>query len=209
MDYIIYSDHCDVFHTAVAAICGAWLHCARVNSAVVPVGDVRIYSGELWTPWYQGDQEVNVEKLINDLEVDEGCKFEIYNDHLGYPTFGIGHLITEDDPEHGQPLGTPITEDRVREAFEKDVDRVRMDCLKLYPNFTSLPDDAQLIIANMMFNMGLPRLHGFVKMLDGLKRRDYHAAADELLDSKYAKQVGARSERVANMIRTGEDSTDF
>jgi lysozyme len=57
--------------------------------------------------------------------------------------------------------------------------------------------------------MGLPRLHGFVKMLDGLQRRDYHRAADELLNSKYAKQVGARSDRVAQMIRTGEDSAEF
>lgn len=201
MDYIIYSDHCDVFHTAVAAICGAWLHCVRVNSAVVPVGDVRVYSGELWTPWYQGNQEVNVEKLINDLEVDEGCKFEIYNDHLGYPTFGIGHLITEDDPEHGQPLGTPITEDRVREAFEKDVDRVRMDCLKLYPNFTSLPDDAQLIIANMMFNMGLPRLSQFKKMKAAVEAGDWDEAANQMEASRWFRQVPNRAQRLIDRMR--------
>ena len=201
MDYIIYSDHCDVFHTAVAAICGAWLHCARVNTTVVPVGNVRIDSGQLWTPWYQGDQEVNVEKLINDLEVDEGCKFEIYNDHLGYPTFGIGHLITEDDPEHGQPLGTPISEDRVREAFEKDVDRVRMDCLKLYPNFTSLPDDAQLIIANMMFNMGLPRLSQFKKMKAAVEAGDWDEAANQMEASRWFRQVPNRAQRLIDRMR--------
>ena len=57
--------------------------------------------------------------------------------------------------------------------------------------------------------MGLSRLHGFVKFLDALKRRDYHTAADELLDSKYARQVGQRSQRIAQMVRTGEDSMDF
>lgn len=201
MDYIIYSDHCDVFHTAVAAICGAWLHCARVNTTVVPVGNVRIDSGQLWTPWYQGDKEVNVEKLINDLEVDEGCKFEIYNDHLGYPTFGIGHLITEDDPEHGQPLGTPISGDRVREAFEKDVDRVRMDCLKLYPNFTDLPDDAQLIIANMMFNMGLPRLSQFKKMKAAVDAGDWEEAANQMEQSRWYRQVTNRAERLIERMR--------
>ena len=64
-------------------------------------------------------------------------------------------------------------------------------------------------MADLAFNMGLPRFHGFVKMLSALQRSDYHAAADELLDSKYAKQVVERSNRVAEMIRTGADSTDF
>ena len=144
---------------------------------------------------------MNVEKLINDLEVDEGCKFEIYNDHLGYPTFGIGHLITENDPEHGQPLGTPITEDRVREAFENDVDRVRMDCLKLYPNFTSLPDDAQLIIANMMFNMGLPRLSQFKKMKAAVDAGDWDEAANQMEDSRWYRQVPNRAERLIERMR--------
>jgi lysozyme len=168
---------------------------------MVPVGDVRFHSGQLWTPWLEGDEEVNVEKLINDLEVDEGCKFEIYNDHLGYPTFGIGHLITENDPEHGQPLGTPIDVDRVREAFEKDVDRVRMDCLKLYPNFTSLPDDAQLIIANMMFNMGLPRLSQFKKMKAAIDAGDWDEAANQMEDSRWYRQVQNRAERLIERMR--------
>lgn len=201
MDYSLHSYNCDVFHTAVAAICGAWLHCARVNTAVVPVGDVRIHSGQLWTPWLERDEEVNVEKLVSDLEVDEGCKFEIYNDHLGYPTFGIGHLITEDDPEHGQPLGTPIDVDRVREAFEKDVDRVRLDCLKLYPDFVDLPEEAQLVIANMMFNMGLPRLSQFKKMKAAIDDRDWEGAAAEMEDSRWYRQVPNRADRLIDRIR--------
>ena len=44
---------------------------------------------------------MNLEKLQEELEIDEGCKYEIYLDHLGYATFGIGHLITKDDPEYG------------------------------------------------------------------------------------------------------------
>ena len=201
MDYIIYSDHCDVFHTAVAAICGAWLYCAGGHAELVPVGDVRLNSSQLWFARTERVEEVNVEKLINDLEVDEGCKFEIYNDHLGYPTFGIGHLITEDDPEYGQPLGTPIDEDRVREAFEKDVDRVCMDCLKLYPDFTSLPDDAQLIIANMMFNMGLPRLSQFKKMKAAVEASDWDEAANQMEDSRWFRQVPNRAQRLIERMR--------
>lgn len=144
---------------------------------------------------------MNVEKLINDLEVDEGCKFEIYNDHLGYPTFGIGHLITEDDPEHGQPLGTPIDVDRVREAFEKDVDRVRLDCLKLYPDFVDLPEEAQLVIANMMFNMGLPRLSQFKKMKAAVDAGDWEEAANQMEESRWYRQVPNRAERLIERMR--------
>ena len=61
---------------------------------------------------------MNRDAVYNQLKIDEGVKYEIYKDHLGYPTFGVGHLITEDDPEYGEPVGTPITEERVRACFE-------------------------------------------------------------------------------------------
>ena len=65
---------------------------------------------------------MNIEQLRKELEVDEGVKYEIYNDHLGYPTFGIGHLVRDNDPENGEPVGTPVSEDRVIEAFNEDVE---------------------------------------------------------------------------------------
>ena len=49
---------------------------------------------------------MNIEQLRKELEMDEGVKYEIYNDHLGYATFGIGHLVRDSDPEHGQEIGT-------------------------------------------------------------------------------------------------------
>ena len=78
---IIYGDRCDVFHTAVAAIYVERLHCAKSTPQWFQWAMYASIAAS-WTPWYQGDQEVNVEKLINDLKLDEGCKFEIYNDHL-------------------------------------------------------------------------------------------------------------------------------
>ena len=69
-----------------------------------------------------------MEKLQEELENDEGVKYEVYNDHLGYPTFGIGHLILDSDPEHGSSTGTEVSENRVKEAFENDVVGVVSDC---------------------------------------------------------------------------------
>ena len=85
--------------------------------------------------------KLNIEKLREQLVIDEGQVNEIYNDHLGYPTFGIGHLVIEGDPELGLPLGTPISEERVKECFEKDVDIVINDCKILHEGWDGYPEE--------------------------------------------------------------------
>ena len=101
---------------------------------------------------------MNLDKLREELAEDEGCKYEIYLDHLGLPTFGIGHLITKDDPEYGKDVGTVIEQSRVQSAFNLDIAVTIEDCHRLYKDFTDLPEEVQLILANMMFNLGYPRL---------------------------------------------------
>jgi len=128
---------------------------------------------------------MNLETLRKQLEIDEGIKHDIYLDHLGLPTFGIGHLITDADPESGQEVGTTISDERVQSAFEADVVSVIEDCNKLYDDFDELPEEVQQIIANMMFNMGRTRLSKFRGMKRGVDARDWNAAADEMVDSKW------------------------
>ena len=144
---------------------------------------------------------MNVEKLREQLKIDEGCVYEIYNDHLGFATFGIGHLVRESDPENGSPVGTKVSEDRVADAFDDDIGIVLSDCNKLYPDFEDLPEEAQQIIANMMFNLGRPRLSKFVGMKRGVDAKDWNTAADEMVDSRWYRQVGARAERLVNRMR--------
>ena len=144
---------------------------------------------------------MNIEQLRKELEVDEGVKYEIYNDHLGYPTFGIGHLVRDTDPEAGAALGTPVSEDRVIEAFNQDVETVLSDCNILYDDFNDLPEEAQLIIANMMFNLGRPRLSKFKGMKAGVDARDWKKAADEMVDSAWYRQVPNRANRLVNRMK--------
>ena len=144
---------------------------------------------------------MNIEQLRKELEVDEGVKYEIYNDHLGYPTFGIGHLVRDSDPEAGAALGTPVSEDRVIEAFNADVETVLNDCTILYDDFDDLPEEAQLIIANMMFNLGRPRLSKFKGMKAGVDAKDWNKAADEMVDSRWYKQVTNRAQRLVDRMR--------
>ena len=144
---------------------------------------------------------MNIEQLRKELEVDEGVKYEIYNDHLGYPTFGIGHLVRDTDPEAGAAVGTPVTEDRVIEAFNEDVETVLSDCAILYDDFDDLPEEAQLIIANMMFNLGRPRLSKFKGMKSGVDSRDWNKAADEMIDSAWYRQVPNRAGRLVTRMK--------
>ena len=145
---------------------------------------------------------MNIEALREQLKIDEGVKYEIYKDHLGYPTFGIGHLITENDPEHGKPDGTKINEDRVNEIFETDVAKFVSEAKILFPDLDDLPDVAQQVIVNMAFNMGRPRLSKFKNFIAGVNDRDWTRAAEEMMDSRWATQVGDRAIRLRNQILT-------
>ena len=144
---------------------------------------------------------MNIEQLRKELEMDEGVKYEIYNDHLGYATFGIGHLVRESDPEYGQEIGTPVSEDRVIKAFDEDVQEVLADCERLYNDFNVLPEECQLIIANMMFNMGRPRLSKFKGMKAGVDAQDWLKAADEMIDSAWYRQVPNRAGRLVKRMK--------
>jgi lysozyme len=144
---------------------------------------------------------MNIESLREEIEADEGCKYEVYLDHLGLPTFGIGHLVLDSDIEYGEPAGTIVSEDRVSECFNSDIDTVLSECERLYEDFSDLPEDVQRIIANMMFNMGYPRLSKFKGMKAGVDARDWQQAADEMVDSVWYRQVTNRAERLVQRMR--------
>lgn len=144
---------------------------------------------------------MNIDTLRKEITDDEGVEYCIYLDHLGLPTFGIGHLVKETDPEHEQPVGTPVSAERVNSCFETDIQTVLDECNKLYDDFYELPEEVQHIIANMMFNMGYPRLSKFKGMKAGVNSRDWNKAADEMVDSRWYTQVTNRADRLVNRMR--------
>ena len=140
--------------------------------------------------------------VYEQLKIDEGVEYEIYLDHLGYPTFGVGHLVLETDPEHGSEVGTPVSEDRVKECFEKDLDTAISECDALYEEgvFGDLPGEVQEILVNMMFNMGRTRLSKFKKMHAAILEADWKTAAKEGRDSLWYRQVTNRAERLMERL---------
>ena len=75
---------------------------------------------------------MNKEAVYEQLKIDEGVVYEIYLDHLGYKTFGVGHLVLESDPEHGYAVGEPVSVERVIECFNRDLDVAVSECVALY-----------------------------------------------------------------------------
>lgn len=146
------------------------------------------------------DTELDREAVFEQLKIDEGVVHEIYKDHLGYPTFGVGHLVLASDPEQGQSIGTPVSEDRVKECFEKDLDTAISECTALYgDSFNNWPGTVQEVLVNMMFNMGRTRLGKFINFRKALESQDWKQAGVEGRDSRWHKQVTNRAEKL--MVR--------
>ena len=139
---------------------------------------------------------MQIQRLRDQLIIDEGIRYKIYLDSLGLPTCGIGHLITKNDEEYKKPTGTPITQERAFSLFEKDIKIVLDDCQKLFKDFQKFPEELQEIIANMMFNLGLSRLRQFQGFINAINHKDAKTAAECMKDSLWFKQVGIRAKRL-------------
>lgn len=134
-------------------------------------------------------------KLRAALVADEGLRLRPYTDPVGKITIGVGRNLTDD--------GISATE--AMALLDADIDRTRTELHAAFAWFDGLDDVRQRALVNMAFNLGLPRLRGFVQLLDRLEAGDYPGAAAAMLESRWASQVGARATRLAAMVRTGQD----
>ena len=143
-----------------------------------------------------------IDELRKLLEADEGVKYEVYLDHLDKATTGIGHLILEDDAEHGWPVGAPVSEERVSELFAQDVQTALKDALWLQPELESWPIPGQITVVSLAFQLGAPRYSKFVKHHEALEEEHWMTAAAELRDSKLYRQTPERTERHAQRLES-------
>ena len=153
--------------------------------------------------------KMNRESVFEQLKIDEGVVYEIYKDHLGYPTFGVGHLVLESDYEYGKEVGTPVSVERVRECFERDLDTSISECVALYgEQFEQWPGEVQEILVNMMFNMGRTRLGKFKNFRKALEAKDWKQASIEGKDSLWYRQVTNRADRLMERLsNVGQDTS--
>ena len=128
------------------------------------------------------------------LKQDEGEVLHAYQDHLGYWTIGYGRLIDK-------RRGGGITQREAEFLLDNDINRV-VEQLAARTDFLSHPEEVQHALINMAFQLGVNGLMSFRKMWGHLALRDYEAAADEALDSRWATQTPKRAQRVTDLIRS-------
>lgn len=126
------------------------------------------------------------------LRVDEGYRLKPYPDTEGKITIGIGRNLTDVGVSRGE----------VALMFDNDLATAESTARKLVPNFDALSDARRAVVMNMAFNMGFTSLATFVNTLKAIDERRFDAAADGMLASKWAKQVGPRADRLAETMRT-------
>jgi lysozyme len=136
--------------------------------------------------------------LIDMIKLNEGMVMENgrhipYEDSVGKMTIGFGRNLTD--------MG--ISEGEAQTLLWNDVENVIKELDQNLPFFNDLSENRRYALIDMCFNLGLTRFMGFKKMLTALERKEYDIAADEALDSKWAKQVGSRAKRDAQMIGEG------
>ena len=144
------------------------------------------------------EQDMPKESPINMLKRHEGLKLERYKDSAGNATIGYGHLI-----KPGENL-TKITKDRAEAILEEDIEIAEGTVNKLPEKILSnLNPRRKEVLINMAFNLGGSKLRKFKKMFAAIKKQDFDLASQEILGSKYAKQVGARANELAEIMRRG------
>lgn len=130
---------------------------------------------------------------VEDLLIrDEGMKLVLYQDTGGRWTIGVGRNLED----------VGISEDEAIYLLRNDILTARLECAK-YKWFPDLPTERKDAIVCMMFNLGAKRFSEFKRLHDALAKKDYNAAASEMLNSQWAAQVKGRAVRLAELVRSG------
>ena len=127
------------------------------------------------------------------LSVDEGYRKMPYTDSVGKLTIGVGRNLTD----------VGLHDDEIALLLTNDIDFAEAACIKLIPTWDDLSGARKAVLGNMAFNMGEHTFAGFVGMLKAVNESRWDDAADAMLASHWAVQVGARSQRLADQMRTG------
>ncbi len=140
----------------------------------------------------QGKWTMPSEELLSMIERHEGFRTHPYRCTAGKLTIGIGRNIED----------RGISRDEAQVMLRNDVKLAVTDLTSVFPDFGTFPEPAANALIDMMFNLGLTRFREFEMMIEAIDIRDWNMAADEMLDSKWYKDVGDRAEELAALVRS-------
>ena len=135
-----------------------------------------------------------LKEITETLKRHEGVHQYAYRCPAGYWTIGAGRNIDENS-------GRGLSDDEIDYLLQNDISLSMDELQNTFSWFGELPKQVQGVLVNMHFNMGLYTLRKFRNMLDALERGEYNRAADEMLDSNWADQVGNRALELSDIVR--------
>ena len=136
---------------------------------------------------------MNIEEMKKELIRDEGMRLKPYRCPAGKLTIGVGRNLDD----------TGITELEAEMLLAYDIERFGYQLDRAIPWWRRLDEVRQRVLLNMAFNMGTMRLMEFTITLANVQAGRYKEAAAAMRNSKWARQVGARAERLAVMMEKG------
>lgn len=136
------------------------------------------------------------EALKEQLKQDEGVRESAYTDSLGYLTIGVGRLIDA-------RVGGKLSPDEIDMLLEHDIDQAERAAKVLFQGFESLSDARKAVLVAMAFNLGGARLAAFQRLREAVSAGAWEQAATEMLDSRWAEEVGERAKRLARQMKEG------
>ena len=133
-------------------------------------------------------------KLIEQLKIHEGFRSNVYTCSGGKKTVGYGRNL--------QDIG--ISEEEAEMLLKNDIYEATNQLLNAFPWMATFSDVRISAMINFTFNVGIGTVKTFTKSIDALKKEDFNLAADMMLDSRWANQVGDRAIQITEQIRTGK-----
>lgn len=127
------------------------------------------------------------------LRVDEGWKQKPYKDTVGKWTIGCGRNLDD----------VGLRDDEIDYLLDNDLRVAENTARALFPSFDNLSENRKAVLLNMSMNLGQQRLAGFTKFRQAVAEEAWEQAAGDMMDSKWAEQVGNRAVRLAQQMRQG------
>ena len=140
---------------------------------------------------------MNIEKLKDEIQKEEGYRDTIYKDHLGFATIGYGHLVR---PSDNFKEGVKYDRKRLLKVFDYDFQISYQDSMDLCKDL-DIPDEAKEIIIHMCFQLGKPKTAKFKKMFEALRNKDYIEAGLQMESSLWYKQTPNRVMRLSEKMK--------
>ena len=133
---------------------------------------------------------MNIEKLKEQLIRHEALRLKPYKCSAGKTTIGIGRNLDD----------VGITNGEARLLLDNDINRCRVELFKMFDEFETLPENIQLVLADMIFNLGASRFRQFTKMIQAVSHEDWKEMSYQMTNSRWFAQVGTRAVNLIKMV---------